>query len=149
MKVFKKLMAVALVAVMAISLFTACGVSKDDMKDALKDKTKLSYNSDLESNQGFKDVKKVLDDFKRTEKKSDMKDELETAVSKANGTATDNIILYAVDGNQDDLAKDINTQIKSLKEKTDLTYNTFACAVHNGNTSSGNAVIVIVSTASK
>lgn len=148
MKMFKKLMAVALVAVMALCMFTACGVNSDDMKDALNSKTGLTYDSSLKTDEAYKSVDKVFDDLKRTATENDIEDKLDSkidSVTLTEGTA----IIYATNGNENELAKDIASQIEKLEAKNSVTYRTYAYDIHNGSNTDKNAVLVIVSTAEK
>lgn len=146
MKMFKKLMSVALVAALALTMLAACAVSTSDIQDAIEKNTDLDFYSALANDEAYKKVKAVNDEFKRNESKDTIEDKLAEAV-KANPTTNANhAILYAVDGSADDLAKDINKQIKVLEAENGKTYKTFACHIHNGYISKDNAVVVIIST---
>jgi len=140
MKAFKKILAVALVAVMALAMFTACGVSKSDLKDKIKDKTKLTYDSSLENDASFLTVKKAVDGLDKDDDDDDVENKIKKAVQGVTPTEGTEI-LYAVGGNEEELAKDINKQIDSTKG-----YKTFGLCSYNGHQANkkDNAVVVIV-----
>lgn len=144
MKSFKKILAVALAAVMALAVFTACGVDKSGLKDEIHDQTKLTYASALENNSAFQSVKKVVDKLDKDDDEDDVESKIKAAVKTANAELTegDTYIYYATDGNEKDLAKDIKNQVK------DKGYTYFGICSYNGHKAnkSDNAVVVIAST---